>query len=281
MKDFHIHYHLDECGADEMTMPNIEKACIDLGIDEAAVLKHYSQAMPNGEKDWVCWHVQGTNELDKFLSEYRAYTPKQVKFHCGVETELLNDKGDINIPVEDQNKVDIVQLSIHFMIDTQKLPMDMIMYPDTYFCPEYGTEAGKKLWNSWLERVNSVGAEYLLEATVKGYYNAIKRFPKIKSLAHMGNGVGHLVRYGADIESVPMSRRIEIYEPLIKLMAENGINWELTSGGMWQELFNVAYKAGVSFTCTADGHQLYQGWGPLCKHTEAEEALAKLLANYK
>ena len=64
-------------------------------------------------------------------------------------------------------------------------------------------------------------------------------------------------------------------------MAENGINWELTSGGMWQELFNVAYKAGVSFTCTADGHQLYQGWGPLCKHTEAEEALAKLLANYK
>ncbi len=281
MKDFHIHYHMDECGADEMTMPNIEKACIDLGIDEAAVLKHYSQALPNKEKDWIFWHVQGTKELDKFLSEYRAYTPKQVKFHCGVETELINDKGDINIPLEDQNKVDIVQLSIHFMIDTQKLPMDMVMFPDTYVCPEYGTEEGQKRWKQWLERVNSVGAEYLLEATVQGYCNAIKRYPKIKSLAHMGNGIGHLVRYGANIESVPMSKRIEIYEPLIKLMAEKGVNWELTSGGMWQELFNVAYKAGVNFTCTADGHQLYEGWGPLCNHIKAEEALAKLVADYK
>ncbi len=277
MKDFHIHYHLDECGADEMTMPNIEAACIDLGIDEGTIIKHYSQALPNGEKDWVCWHVQGTKELDKFLGEYHSYQPKQVKFHCGVETELINDKGDINIPVEDQNKVDMVQLSIHFMIDTEKLPMDIIMYPDTYFCPEYGTEEGKRVWRSWLDRVNSVGAEYLIEATAKGYYNAVSRFPKIKSLAHMGDGFGPLKRYGADVNSVSMSKKIEIFEPLMKLMAEKGVFWELTEGGMSPELFKRARELGVIFTCTADGHQLYQGWGPLANHIKAEEALAKLI----
>lgn len=276
MKDFHIHYHLDECGAEEMTMANIERACIDLGIDEGCVLKHYSMKLPNGERDWVCWHVQGTKELDKFLSEYRAYTPEKVKFHCGVETELLNDKGDINIPVEDQNKVDMVQLSVHFMIDTEKLPMDMVMYPNSYFCPEYKTEAGQKIWSEWKEKVNTVGAEYLIEATAKGYYNALTRFPQIKSLSHMGDGIAHLYTYGADVEAVPMKKRVEIFEPLMKLMSEKGIFWEVTSGGMSQEMFDRARELGVIFTCTADGHQLYEGWGPLCDHIKAEEALKKL-----
>lgn len=281
MKDFHIHYHLDECGADEMTMANIENACIDLGIDEAAVLKHYSMSLPNGEKDWAAWHVQGTAELDKFLAEYNAYMPKQVIFHNGVETELLNDKGDINIPVSDQEKVDIVQLSVHFMIDTEKLPLDFILYPNGWFSPEFKTEAGQKLWAEWKDRVNNVGAEYLIGATAQGYLNALKRYPKIKSLSHMGDGIAHLYTYGANVESVPMSRRVEIFEPLMKYMAENRINWELTSGGMSKEMFKRAYELGVNFTCTADGHQLYEGWGPLCNHIKAEEALAKLISEVK
>lgn len=278
MKDFHVHYHLDACGADEMTMPNIERACIDMGIDEATVLKHYSKSMPNGEKDWVCWHVQGTEELLKYLEEFHAYKPQQVVFHSGVETELLNDRGDINIPVEDQEKVDMVQLSIHFMIGTEKLPMDMTLYPNASFMPEFNTEAGQKIWRDWKDRVEAVGAEYLIEATVNGYMNAIKRFPKVKSLAHMGDGVAHLYTYGARVDSVPLSRRIEIFEPLMKLMAEKGTYWELTAGGMTPELFKRAREMGVTFTCTADGHQLYEGWGPLANHIKAEEKLKELLA---
>lgn len=277
MKDFHIHYHLDSCGADEMTMPNIEKACIDLGIDEAAVLKHYSMQMPNGKKDWAAWHVQGTAELDKFLAEYYAYQPKQVVFHNGVETELLNDKGDINIPLCDQEKVDFVQLSIHFMIDTEKLPFDFIMFPDAYFSPEFATEEGQKQWKEWKDRVADAGVEYLVGATANGYLNAIKRFPKVKSLSHMGNGVAHLKRYGADVDSLPESKMIEIFEPLMKYMGENKIAWELTEGGMNEKMFKRAYELGVPFTCTADGHQLYEGWGPLCNHIKAEEALNKLM----
>lgn len=278
MKDFHIHYHLDACGADEMTMANIERACIELGIDEAAVVKHYSQSMPNGEKDWVCWHVQGTEELEKYLEEFHAYKPEKVIFHSGVETELRNDRGDINIPVEDQEKVDIVQLSIHFMIDTEKLPMDMIEYPDAYFNPEFNTEKGQKIWQDWKDRVNTVGTEYLIEATVNGYMNAIRRFPKVKSLAHMGDGIAHLRTYGANVDEVSIARRIEIFEPLMKLMAEKGTYWELTAGGMNRDVFKRAKEMGVQFTCTADGHQLYEGWGPLVNHIKAEEKLKELLA---
>ncbi len=278
MKDFHVHYHLDACGAPEMTMENIEKTCIELGIDEAAVVKHYSQPMPNGEKDWVCWHVQGSEEFDRYLKEFHSYKPQSVIFHSGVETELLNDKGDINIPVDQQEKVDIVQLSVHFMIDTEKLPMDLILYPDPYFSPELNSEEGQKIWQNWQDRVSAVGAEYLIEATVKGYMNAIKRFPKVKSLAHMGDGINHLKVYGAHPETVSISKRIEIFEPLMKLMAEKGVYWELTAGGMNKDVFKHAHGLGVQFTCTADGHQLYEGWGPLANHIKAEEKLKELLA---
>ena len=278
MKDFHIHFHLDSCGSEEMTMPNIERACIELGIDEGTIIKHYSMQLPNGKRDWAAWHTQGTAELEAFLKEYNAYKPERVVFHSGVETELLSDEGDINIPDFDANKVDMVQLSIHFMINTKKLPLDFIMFPDAYFSPEFATEDGQRQWAEWKDCVATVGAEYLISATAEGYLNALKRQPKIKSLAHMGDGVGHLVRYGADIESVPMQKRVEIFEPLMKYMAENGVYWELTEGGMSLPLFKRARELGVTFTCTADGHQLYNGWGPLCNHIKAEEALARLIA---
>ncbi len=278
MKDFHIHYHLDACGAAEMTMPNIERACIELGIDEATVVKHYSERMPNGEKDWICWHVQGTDELDKFLDEYHAYTPKSVIFHSGVETELMNDKGDINIPLSDQEKVDMVQLSIHFMIDTERLPLDLMIYPILSFSPEYNNAEGERLLAEWKEKVDSVGAEYLINATVNGYMNAIKRNPKVKSLAHMADGMKHLRTYLADVSSVPVKKQVEMFEPLMKLMAEKGVYWELANEFAEPAIIKRAHEMGVTFTCTADGHQLYEGWGPLKNHINAENNLKRLLS---
>ncbi len=278
MKDFHIHYHMDACGAEEMTLPNIERACKELGIDEATVIKHYSESMPNGKKDWICWHVQGTKELDAFLAEYSAYTPKEVIFHSGVETELMNDKGDINIPLADQEKIDMIQLSIHFMISTEKLPMDLLIYPNLSFCPEFNNEQGEKLLAEWKEKVDSVGAEYLIEATVNGYMNAIKRFPKVKSLAHMADGMKHLRLYMADVASVPVKKQVEIFEPLMQLMAEKGTFWEIANERAEKAIIKRAHELGVTFTCTADGHQLYQGWGPLANHINAENCLKNLLA---
>ncbi len=278
MKDFHIHHHLDACGAEEMTFPNIERVCAELGIDEATVVKHYSERMPNGERDWICWHVQGTPELDAFLEEYNAYRPQKVVFHSGVETELMNDKGDINIPICDQEKVDMVQLSIHFMIDTEKLPLDLMIYPVLSFSPEYNNEIGQKMLAEWKEKVDSVGAEYLIESTVNGYIKAIKRFPKVKSLAHMADGMKHLRTYLVDVKSVPVKKQVEMFEPLMKLMAEKGTFWEITNEFAEPAIIKRAHEMGVQFTCTADGHQLYNGWGPLANHINAENRLKELLS---
>lgn len=278
MKDFHIHYHMDACGAEEMTLPNIERVCKELGIDEATIIKHYSEKMPNGEKDWICWHVQGAKELDAFLEEYNAYTPNGIIFHSGVETELINDKGDINIPVEDQNKVDMVQLSIHFMISTEKLPMDFLLYPDLSFCPGYNNETGRKMLAEWKEKVDAVGPEYLIEATVNGYMNAVKRFPKVRSLAHMADGMKHLRTYKSDVSLVPVKKQVEMFEPLMKLLAERGVFWEIANEFAEPAIIKRAHELGVIFTCTADGHQLYKGWGPLANHINAENRLKELLS---
>ena len=51
--DYHVHYYIDSCAADEMTFPNIEKKALELGLDEISVLKHHSRRMPNGEAAWV------------------------------------------------------------------------------------------------------------------------------------------------------------------------------------------------------------------------------------
>ncbi len=277
MKDFHVHHHLDACGSAEMTFPNIERACVELGIDEVAVVKHYSSRMPNGERDWITWHVQGGDRLDAFLDEYKAYKPEQVIFHSGVETELMNDKGDINILVEDQNKVDIVQLSIHFMIDTERLPMDLMLYPNLSFCPEHNNDEGRRIVSQWKERVDAVGAEYLIEATVNGYINAIKRYPKVRSLSHMGDGMNHLRTYLADVDSVSADKKVEMFEPLMKLMHENGVFWEMTAGRAEKAIIRRAHEMGVMLTCTADAHQLYEGWAPLKNHILAEQNLRKIL----
>ncbi len=277
MKDFHIHYHLDACGAAEMTMPNIERACIELGISEACVLKHYSAKMPNGKKDWICWHVTAGDDLKKFLAEYTAYTPQKVKFHCGVETELLNDRGDINIPSEDQEKVDMVQCSIHFMIDTEKLPMDLMIYPDLNFSPEYNNDDGRRILREWKERVDAVGAEYLISSVVRGYTNAILKNPKIKSLSHMADGMKALRLYMADVDGVSVSKKVEMFEPLMKLMAERNVFWEIANENAEPAIIKRAHELGVVLTATADGHQLYEGWGPLAGHICAEERLKELL----
>lgn len=277
MKDFHIHFHLDACGAPEMTMENIERACIELGIDEACIVKHYSARMPNGKNDWICWHVTAGDALERFLAEYRAYAPSQVKFHCGVETELLNDRGDINIPLSDQAKVDIVQCSIHFMIDTEKLPMTLMLYPDLNFTPEHNNEDGRRQLAEWKEKVDSVGAEYLISAVANGYRNAIIRNPGIKSLSHMADGMKALRLYLVDVASVPVSRQVEIFEPLMKLMAERNIFWEIADEPAEKAIIRRAHELGVTFTATADGHQLHEGWGPLSRHINAENRLKSLL----
>ena len=53
--DYHVHYYIDGCAADDMTFENIERKALSIGLDEITVLKHYSRRMPNGRPEWVFW----------------------------------------------------------------------------------------------------------------------------------------------------------------------------------------------------------------------------------
>lgn len=275
MRDYHIHYHIDQCANDEMTLPNIEKKCIELGITEGTVLKHYSASMPNGKDTWICWHKTVPEQWQQYLDEFTAYKPKQMIIHSGVETELCNEAGDINIPLEEQQKVDMIQLSVHYMIDLDCLPMSLLLYPNLNFCPEFNNDEGRRIVEKWRLKTVASGEENIICGLVNGYMNAIKRFPKVKSLAHMGDGLKPLRTYLVDVDKVSINRIIEIMEPLMRLMAEKGVVWELLCEPANPAILKRANELGVSFTASADGHFLDSGWGPLSKHIDAERFLDK------
>ncbi|PKM63225.1 MAG: hypothetical protein CVU97_01455 [Firmicutes bacterium HGW-Firmicutes-21] len=270
MLDYHIHYYIDSCANDEMTFTNIENKCVELGITEAAVLKHYSSAMPNGKDDWICWHRTKPEQWKQYLAEYAAYKPRSILMSSGVETELCNERGDINIPVEEQQKIDLVQLSVHYMIDLDCLPLSLLIYPNLNFCPEFNNDEGRRLLEEWRQKTVDAGEENIIKGLVNAYMNAIKRYPKVKSLAHMGDGLVPLRTYLVAVDKVGNERIIEIFEPLMSLMAEKGVVWELAGSCGNTAMLKRANELGVSFTATADAHFLDSGWGPLSKHKNAE-----------
>lgn len=276
MRDYHIHYHIDACANDEMTFSNIENKCLELGIKEGTILKHYSSSMPNGEQDWICWHKTIPAQWQQYLDEFAAYHPKKMIIHSGVETELCNEAGDINIPISEQQKIDMIQLSVHYMIDLDCLPMSLLLYPNLNFCPSFNNDEGKRIVEDWRLKTVAAGEENIISGLVNGYMNAIKRFPKVKSLAHMSDGLKPLRTYLVDVDKVPLNRTIEIMEPLMRLMAEKGVVWELLNEYANPKILKRASELGVGFTASADGHFLDSGWGPLSKHEEAEEFLDSL-----
>ncbi|MDD4422718.1 MAG: hypothetical protein PHD46_06755, partial [Eubacteriales bacterium] len=178
MRDYHIHYYIDRCADNEMTFPNIEEKCIELGITEGTVVKHYSSSMPNGQEDWICWHKTVPEQWRQYLDEYESYEPKRMIIHSGVETELCNEAGDINIPIEEQQKIDMVQLSVHYMIDLDCLTMTLLLYRNLNFCPAYNNDDGKRIVEEWRQKTIQAGEDNIIIGLVNGYINAIKRFPK-------------------------------------------------------------------------------------------------------
>lgn len=276
MRDYHIHYYLDGCVNDEMILPSIEKTALELGITEGAVLKHYSHSLPNGKEDWVFWHKIKPAEWERYLAEFAAYKPQRMKIYSGVETELSSEDGDINIPLEEQEKIDIVQLSAHYMIALNDPPVRLSAYLDTSIYPPDKNPGSAEEIEGWFKTIAEAGEEKIIAGLVNGYMNAIKRFPKVRSLAHMADGLKLLRSYRVDVKKVPQSRTLEIFEPLMRLMAEKGVVWELLDEFAEPYILKRAAELGVKFTASADAHFLTSGWGPLTKHADAEALLDKL-----
>lgn len=198
--DYHVHYYIDSCAADEMTFPNIEKKALELGLDEISVLKHHSRRMPNGEAAWVCWKRVKPEEWQRYLDEYAAYRPEKLVIHSGVESELCSEDGEINISDEEAAKIDMIALSVHYMPDLAGLKMDFLLYPDLNFCPAQNNDEGRRELARWREKAAAFGAENAIKGLVNGYCNAIRAHKKVRTLSHMYDGLLPLRTYTFDVD---------------------------------------------------------------------------------
>ena len=275
--DYHVHYYIDGCAADEMTFPNIEKKALELGLDEISVLKHHSRRMPNGEAVWVCWKRVKPDEWQRYLDEYAAYRPEKLTIHSGVESELCGEDGEINISDEEAAKIDMVALSVHYMPDLDGLKMDFLLYPDLNVCPEQNNEEGRRELARWREKAAAFGAENAVKGLVNGYCNAIRAHKKVRTLSHMYDGLLPLRTYTFDVDALGEKRCIELFEPLFAVMRDNEVRWELTGGAVrFPGILRRADEMGVRFIATADAHFLDGGWGPFTHHDEAEAVIDRL-----
>ncbi|NMA82385.1 MAG: hypothetical protein GX962_00790 [Epulopiscium sp.] len=250
--DYHVHYYIDGCAKPTMTFEQIEKTAKEIGLETISVLKHYSQHMPNGESEWIYWNTTDQESFQKYIKEIGSYKSQHhITIYSGVETELLNSEGDINIPLEEIEKIDMITLSVHWIPKISNFGH----HPDVW--PNDPSHTSEKAMIKWKQAISDIGTEKIIEGMVTGYINAIKKYSKIKVLAHMEDGLLPLRRYFITFEHLGEEKLIQLLEPLMKACAENGVLWEITQSPIvYESILKRANDLGVLFTPTADAHSL-------------------------
>lgn len=276
--DYHVHCHHDGCAAKDMTLAAIYEEAVKAGLQEICVVKHYSHILPNDGDIWVNWKRTKPEDFEAYLKEFRD-TPQPVGLRVltGVETELLNQNGDINIPAAYMAKLDLVLVSNHWLPDAPGLERIWrpLMGKGILPCQMPLEDLGP-----WMDEIKKQGPEPYAKAVMEGNANAIKRHPKAKVIAHLGDGGLHNLRaFRVPADDISDDRLLELAEPLIQACIETKALWELTPGiPRRTNLVREANRRGVAFTGTIDAHFLRNpAWGhTLAQHDCVEKTIAQL-----
>jgi histidinol phosphatase-like PHP family hydrolase len=266
--DYHIHCYLDECSHPDMTLPNIDYYSFLAGLNEIAVLKHFSESLPNGKDSWFMWKRIDFKDFITFLKEVRFYKSQYgIIFKAGVETELLDEEGNINIPKEYHSFLDFISLSTHFMIEYYDFHT-----PSDIFPMEMGSNKKVQVWT---KKANAYGLINLIRGLVRGYIKAIQKNPKIKVLSDLHDGL-FLFReyYQLNVDTVPMEEIVQEFIPLFKILVEKKILWEININRISNfEILDAANKMGVAFTAATDAHNLSDGKYNILNHNKIEQTI--------
>ena len=273
--DYHVHHHLDVCTSNEMTIQNIAAEAKRIPLQEIAVLKHYSRQLPNEQAQYQDWHRIIPQEFDLFLNELAGFSSTDdLKIFSGVETELVNEDGVINIELEQQQRIDMVALSVHFMPFLDVLDLRSDNYPHIL---NPNSEAYRASIEQWLHKIKQIGAEDIIRSLVNAYCNAIQRNPKVRTLAHMTDGLEPLRLYRIDVDSIEIDTLVSLMEPLMHCMREHQVLWELHTMPIKQKaILQFANALGVRFCATADAHFITGGWANMSDHWRADRILDNL-----
>ena len=272
--DYHIHYYLDACASNEMTLQNIVSAAKQAGLREIAVLKHYSRELPNGRAQYETWYRIIPGAFEYYLFEMAGFSSDDLKIYSGVETELINEDGEVNIEYEHQQRVDIVALSVHYMPYLDVLNLSGDTYPHIL---SPNSDAYRASIEPWLNKVRQTSIDSIVSALVNAYCNAIEKNPKIRTLSHMSDGLEPLRSYQIAVDQVPADTLVGLMEPLMHCMRDHQVLWELHTIVPKQKA--VLYRAnelGVRFCATADAHFISGGWANISDYYKAERIINDL-----
>ena len=269
--DYHVHYFVDRCVNEEMTLANIEKEAVRLGLDEICVLKHYSQELPNGEASWMFWKRIIPEQFTAFIKDIRGYkVSSSISMLAGVETEIVDDSGKVNISAEDADALDALILSVHWLPSLSVIDVDPDLRPTQFDKSPVDAVA------RWRDKVQECGAEPILKNFVSSYVQAIECNPKVRVLAHMSDGLLPLRGYEVPVDDLSDQELDLLMEPLMVACVEHEVLWELTSEPVKRpSILKKANDVGVRFTATADAHFLESdGWANLRDHSKAEDYIS-------
>jgi histidinol phosphatase-like PHP family hydrolase len=270
-RDYHVHYFVDGCAGDEMTLAGIEAEALRLGLEEICVLKHYSREMPNGEATWAYWKRIIPEQFEDFLKDIRGYQRHAgLPMLCGVESEIVDDKGRINISGTDADRLDAVVLSVHW------LPLMDAVSVDPSYIPFGQAKCSATVVSAWFAELRRAGVEAIVENLVLAYVNAIAANPKVCVLGHMYDGLLPLRTYGVPVDDLPDAELVRLMEPLMHACVRGQVVWELKDEPVERPCILIrANELGVTFCATADAHNLaLDAWGNLAEHHRAEEYIS-------
>jgi histidinol phosphatase-like PHP family hydrolase len=275
--DYHVHGHFDGCAAKTMTLAAIYAEALTAGLREICVVKHYSHELPNHADAWVNWKRTKPADFDAYLAEFAATPqPAGLRVLSGVETELVSAAGDINIPDAQAARVDLVLLSNHWLPDGPGLSRAWQPLLREGKLP--GAMKPEDL-GPWLEALHATGPEPYVRAVCDGNASALRRHPKVRVLAHLGDGLGILRAFRVPADDLSDDRLLELAEPVMQACCDQGALWELTPGiPRRTHIVREASRRGVAFTGTVDAHFLANpAWGhTLAQHAVVEESIRRL-----
>lgn len=276
--DYHVHCHYDGCAAKEMTLAAVYAEAVKTGLREICVVKHYSHELPNQADMWVHWKRTRPADFDAYLDEF-AGTPQPdgLRVLSGVETELISSDGDINIPAAQAARIDLVLVSNHWLPEAPGLSRAWLplLGEGKLPCAMRPEQLGP-----WLDALQESGPEPYARAVFEGNANAIRRHPRARILAHLGDAGLHALRaFRIPADDLSDDRLLELAEPLFAACVETQALWELTPDVPRRtNLVREAGRRGVVFTGTVDAHFLANpAWGhTLAQHAVVEETIRRL-----
>ena len=261
--DIHIHSCFDD-GKKDMTVGNIIKEAEKKGVEEIGIVIHYHKFLPSAEfKLYGDIDPEECNlKLNQLIKKIRKVENKNVKI--GIETEIIDMKGNLNASEEVIEKVDYVLGSCHwFPEDILPIQLTTLIYKDR--------ERGIKYYQSeeWKKMIDKIGREKIIEKCFTMYENVITKYPSIilshPHLAELAvykiiDSLEEVKNHLFNLATLMGKKKIlfNLTEPMVKLIDNPSID---NSGikDFWASLpvwINICKEKGVKFIPGSDAHCL-------------------------